>query len=451
MASIQRGLAAVKEGLVELIDEDAVLAACDACGHEFRRRRLDPAEALRLQATQIAHQYTAASHLIRIVDGDFCESAYCQARQRVPLEASRAAFDAFNARIDALQDNSDLVWCGRRTLLVDGSGFSLPDTPGLRAAFGTKRGWDLGLPLAHAVIAFDGHDGRIRDLHIAPATVNDQRQMRELHPSLRPGDVVVGDRGFCSYCELFWLKDLGCDGVMRVSSSRSIPFPARTGVRRRRSYGRGRRSEPILQRLISVDDQIIEIVKPRNRPPYISPECFAAVPGRMVVRAIRYRVERDGFRVREITLLTTLLDPARYPAAALAEVYHLRWCAETDIRSLKRTLGMDRLRCRDEQSVRKEILMFALVFNAVCAARARAARKSGVPPRELSFIDTLRALVAAQRGCLRTTRLQSTPRTLPRRDPRWHPRKLKRRNSDYAVLKCTRAEVVRWWKEQWLN
>ena len=74
---------------------------------------------------------------------------------------------------------------------------------------------------------------------------------------------------------------------------------------------------------------MVEWFKPEERPAWMAPEEFAALPEVLRVRELRYRVEVAGFRTREVTLVTTLLDAEAYPAAALAELYYLRWRVET--------------------------------------------------------------------------------------------------------------------------
>jgi len=61
-------------------------------------------------------------------------------------------------------------------------------------------------------------------------------------------------------------------------------------------------------------------------------------------------------------LVTTLLDPKRYPKAKLAQLYHLRWQAtEVNFKHLKTTLNMEMIWAKSPQMVRKEIWMHLLV------------------------------------------------------------------------------------------
>ena len=288
-------------------------------------------------------------------------------------------------------------------------------------------------------------------MHTSPAHTHDLRYAHELHPVLHPGDVLVGDRGFASYVHLHRPTVLGCHGVMRISESWKIPFPARSGERTPHAYNRHRRHEPILVELNDADDQTIEIVKPNRRPKHITPEEFAKVPSKMVVRAVRYTVQEKGVRTRLVTLVTTPIDAKKYPAKSLADLYQTRWRIEVNPRHLKRTMGMDRLRCQSIDGVAKEMLMFGLIYNAVCRVRAGAARAAGVAPTRLSFVDALRAMLIAARNGSAISPTPPTPPDLklwPLRPPRFHPRQLKRAHCHFKVMDWTRPKLIEWIEKQ---
>ena len=64
-------------------------------------------------------------------------------------------------------------------------------------------------------------------------------------------------------------------------------------------------------------------------------EQYASLPEELVVRELRYRIGRAGFRVREVTLVTTLVDAELYPLEDLAELYRKRWEVEGESKSLE--------------------------------------------------------------------------------------------------------------------
>lgn len=440
MASIDARLRTVKGDPSPLIDPLTVERACREAGHRWRERALDPLSTLRVFAVQVAHGNAPISHLVRLTSGRFCESAYCQARARLPVSVVRAVFEAFTARVRAQPASPSSLWQGHRAVLIDGTNVSTPDTPELRRELGVRGDspQGCGLPSVHVLAVFDPHAGLLLDLHGAPARTHDLRHAAELHPALETGDVLVGDRGLCSYVHLALLTRAGLHGVFRVPDSRATPFPA-PPVRRRRSYNRHERHEPRLVQLLGEDDQVVEILKPSNRPRHVDPALFASLPGKMIVRLVRYRVQSPGVRTRRVTLMTDLVDATAYPAAELAELYRARWCIEVNFRHLKRTLGMDRLKCRSVDGVRRELLIYALIYNAVCVTRSGAAALHKVAPARVSFVDTLRwMLLSGHRA------LAGPPdiKLWPLRPPRSHPRKLKRSHSTFLVMQQPRSRLI---------
>jgi hypothetical protein len=105
---------------------------------------------------------------------------------------------------------------------------------------------------------------------------------------------------------------------------------------------------------------------------------WESLPESITVREIRRTVKRHGFRPIVVTIVTTLLDPELYPADKLVEIRLTRWMIETNLRHLKITLGMDVLKCKTVDGVRKERLMFLLVYNLLRRLMLQAARLQGV-------------------------------------------------------------------------
>ena len=95
------------------------------------------------------------------------------------------------------------------------------------------------------------------------------------------------------------------------------------------------------------------------------PEALAALPETLGLRAVRYHIGRPGFRTRQITLVTTLLDAEISRVADLAELSRQRWQIETSLAHLKTTMRMDVLHCKTVPGVLKELTVFAMVYNLV--------------------------------------------------------------------------------------
>ena len=109
---------------------------------------------------------------------------------------------------------------------------------------------------------------------------------------------------------------------------------------------------------------------------------------------------------------------------------------EVDLRDLKTTLGLDVLKGHKVLTVRKEMLVFVLVYNLVRLVTVKAARQQRVRPHRISFIDALRWLQPAKPS-------QPLPELIvnPTRPGRVEPRCLKRRPKEYPRMTQPRREL----------
>jgi hypothetical protein len=96
----------------------------------------------------------------------------------------------------------------------------MPDTPALQAAFGqpTEPRPGCGVPVAHLLGLFHAGTGILLKRVIAPLLTYDLAQVPAVHPSLHEGDVLVADRGLCSYAHLALLVQAGVHVVLRVGA-----------------------------------------------------------------------------------------------------------------------------------------------------------------------------------------------------------------------------------------
>jgi len=188
---------------------------------------------------------------------------------------------------------------------------------------------------------------------------------------------------------------------------------------------------------------VVEYFKPAKRPAWMSEAEYAALPESIVVRELRYRITAAGFRTREVTLVTTLLDAEAYPADALAELYMARWRVEENLKSIKCTMKMDVLKCKTVDGVPKELTMYAIAYNLVRLTMGKAAVRQGVEPDRVSFIDALRWLGCAEEG-------EEMPELVvnPHRPGRYEPRVKKRRPKPYPWMKKPRAELRKMLREK---
>ncbi len=149
-----------------------------------------------------------------------------------------------------------------------------------------------------------------------------------------------------------------------------------------------------------------------------------------------YTLPRRGQRTYVVTLATTLLDPVKYPKEKLIELYGMRWQVETHFGELKTTLKMRKIKSKTPDGARKELTVYCLVYNLIHAIMMKAARRQGVTPDRISFIDTIRWLLTAAPG-------EEPPDLLinPPRPGRHDPRVVKDLQDTYRKMTRPRPEM----------
>src|SRR5712692_2386202 len=199
------------------------------------------------------------------------------------------------------------------------------------------------------------------------------------------------------------------------------------------------------------EDHRVEWCKP-VKPAWMDQPTSAGLPDQLTVRELRVRVGRRGFRTQVFVVVTTLLDAMLYSAHDIADLYGQRWHCELDLRSIKVALGMDVLRCRTPEMVRKELWMDVLASNLIRAVMVRAALSQGLYPRQLSFKGALQAvngftpaLVFAESAvviALLDALLESVAaHRVGQRPNRVEPRAVKRRPKAHKLLSVPRLKA----------
>jgi DDE family transposase len=303
--------------------------------------------------------------------------AYCDARRRLPLEVIFRLVRQ-TARETEDQALDKWLWKERRVSIVDGSTASMPDTQKNQRAFPQSRsqGIGLGFPLVRMVAIISLATGVVRDLAWGPYKgkgTGEPALFRTLWDGLEAGEIVLGDRYFASYFGIAGLAERGVDVLFRMHQRRKFDFR------------RGRR--------LSVEDHVVTWAKPA-RPEWMDEETYAQIPDQLTVRELRVKIDQPGFRVDELVLVTTMLDPERFTKQELADLFLQRWNIELDLRSIKDVMQMDVLRCKSPAMVEKEIGMHLLAYNLIRGVMVQAAKVHRKQPRQLSFKGALQTMSA---------------------------------------------------------
>jgi len=309
--TIPHPLDRLKGNLARYLPATLVLSLCRDLGRTYRERTLTPLATTLLFVQQVLHGNCACGLLRHLSGLDFTDSAYCQARARLPFGFFRRLLTAVTGRCRRLDpaDATDL-WHGHRVFLLDGSGFSMPDTPELRQEFGQPgaQADGCGFPVAHLLVLFDAQTGYLLRAIPAPLRTHDLAHAALLHPELTAGDVLVGDRAFGSYAHLALLHGRGLQGLFRAHQKQLIDFRPGRPYAPPSGPWRGRKGLPRSRRLkrLGKDDQWVDYYKPKEGPTWLTAEAYAALPETLVVGELRFRVRTPGRRVRVVTLVTTL-------------------------------------------------------------------------------------------------------------------------------------------------
>lgn len=360
---------------------------------------------------------------------------YCEARQRLPQELLSHLLRSTGRELSAQAPQAWRV-AGRPVKLIDGSTVSMPDTPENAAQFGKpsnqKKKAQL-FPVARLVAVLCLQTGAALELALGPYRGKGTGELslfRSLpKDTFAPGDILLGDRLYCTWCDLARLLQQGVDAVVRLHAQRTADFR------------RGRR--------LGKEDHLVRWRKPARCPEWLSPAEFAALPDELELRELRVRVAVPGFRAKSLVVVTTLLDAETFSRATLESLYRQRWHAELDLRSIKTALGMDVLRCQTPDMVRKEVWMHLLAYNLLRSVMCAAAQEHDVGVRQLSFTGTqqllgafqqllLTASAAAASGLLDTLLSAVAEHRVGHRPNRVEPRKRKRQAKPYPPLKQPR-------------
>jgi hypothetical protein len=304
--------------------------------------------------------------------------AYCRARAKLPVPIIRRLAVQLADGCEQ-QVPSEWLWKGRHVHLVDGSTISMPDTPANQAEYPqpTTQEPGLGFPIARLVVLLSLATAMVKDLAIGPYAGKETGEtalLRELLERFKHGDILLADRYYCSYFMMALLLERGVDFVARLHQARTADFR------------RGRRLGP--------GDHLVEWQRPA-KPEWMDQETYERMPASMVVREVEVQVHQPGFRVESFVVVTTLTNAEQYSHEDLAELYHQRWLAELDIRTIKSTLGLDVLRCKSPEMVRRELWTGLLAYNLIRQTMLQAALQAGRSPRQLSFAAALQKIAAS--------------------------------------------------------
>jgi len=226
-------LGRIRQDVAGQIDELAVNDACRQENYHWKERLLNPTNTIHAFLLQVLNQNTPPNDVPRRCQVSFTGSAFCKARRRLPLGVFRGLLCRLAETLlpnpgpkDPGAEADEGRWHSHRTFIMDGSSFSMPDTPELQRHFGQpgNQAPGCGFPVAHLMVLFHAGTGLLREVLTSPLRTHDMSRGPQLHEAFQPGDIALGDRGFCSYAHLALLGLKGVFGVFRIHQRKTVEF-----------------------------------------------------------------------------------------------------------------------------------------------------------------------------------------------------------------------------------
>ena len=302
-------------------------------------------------------------------------ASYCTARMKLEQTMLDETLAQTAKKLDEFSGSHSFH--NRRVVVVDGTGFSMPDTAANQEEWpqSASQKPGCGFPTGRILACFCLDSGGLLSHRIGNKKSHELPLLRDQHSTFKQDDIFLGDKAFCSYYDLAKFKELGVDSVVPLARRKPI-----SGAGCVKKLGDG--------------DLLIHWKRPyhQKKKSIISRDEWDQLPKELLLRQIKVTVAQSGFRVVEYYIITTLLDDTLYSANDIADLYFRRWDVELFFRDLKTTMDMDILRCQTPEMIRKEIQMYFIAYNCIRCLMCEAAAEADVPVRLISFKGALQAM-----------------------------------------------------------
>lgn len=355
------------EGLKQHLDPEWIEDALSACGTVSLRRRRLPAEQVVWMVIGMGLMRNVP--IEQVVDklelalpdqrGTLiAKSAISKARQRLGENPLAYLFDVTAAEWSARSADA-YRWRGLGLYGLDGTTMRVADSRENRVEFGGQKAGagrgESGYPQVRVVAMMALRSHVLSSFRFADYGTGETTLARGIWNEVPEESLVIVDRNFLVK------KDL-----VHLETSGNRHWLTRTKVN----------TKWAVQEKLGKDDYLVEWDLKGS-----------GLPKTWTLRAIHYK--RKG--CPRSTLLTSLLDPEKYPAKELVALYHERWETEIGYDELKTHLlnRQEAIRSKTPAGVRQELWGIALAYNLVRLEMERVAAEAGVPPTRISFVSSL--------------------------------------------------------------
>ena len=306
----------------------------------------------------------------------FDTSGYCKARRRMPSEFLNTIANKIEDYADARVEDHHL-WYGHRLKAIDGTSVKLMDTPENQAEYtqpsSQKKG--CGFPKMGWLGVLDLARGTICDYVTCSERQHDAKSFYQVSDCFDPGDVVIGDRAFCSYGMICKLEGRRVDTVLRLHQKREGKLDWEKGEK------------------LGSDSRLVTWRKPPTPGKSgFTEEEWAELPDELSIRLVRIRSKDREGKKQTMYVATTLREAELYPTEEIALLYEERWKIEVKFRDIKTTMGFEKLRVKSPEMAHLTMQMIQIVYNLVKTRQAEAIVGEAIQIDEVSFKGTLDVL-----------------------------------------------------------
>jgi Transposase DDE domain len=270
-------------------------------------------------------------------------SALTRARKKVPWTVFRDILkDAVQLAYKLWPRDPSYLWHGMSVIAIDGSKYDLPATEENRKEFDPQSGLQHEgkghYPQCLVSTAYDV----FRRLPVARTVVSihgsEREEALELLASIRPGAVLLFDRGYPSYHLICSLRD-HYNGFFLFRCPAESTFPAVE------EFVRSGRQEGYI--LLHPSNGFLQGLSRRQRK-----------KAKVIQLRIIRLVSPDG---TVSVLLTNLLNQSSFPGEEIISLYFRRWEVESNYRDEKIVLQVEAFHGKSANSIRQELYAVAIM------------------------------------------------------------------------------------------
>lgn len=299
---------------------------------------------------------------------------YSRARKRLPsVLCERVAHDIVEHLRQVL--NAGHAAGQQNIFLLDGSSLELEHCSELLRCYpaATNQHGRSHWPVLRIVVMHDAGTGLAQQPYwgpmYGPEAVSEQALAHRAIQALPKGSTLIADRNFGVFSIAYLASQNHIGVILRLTDVRAqklaggpIAQPGEYEVEWKSTRWDGRKGDQ---------------------------RCWpegAGIQGRLIAA----RVGR-GKSQQWLYLFTT----SEGSADQIVDTYARRWSIETDLRSLKQTVGMHHIHAKTPEIMEKELLIAISAYNLVRAVICLATRRQRLEPRRISFTHALNVVNAA--------------------------------------------------------